>query len=473
MIPDEFVAKIERGQVALIGQAPGPKGDPLTPLMGRIGRRLAFMMGVGFPEEYRELFARTNLLDEYPGARDDKGDLFSVDDASDPADEIWKLMSDAGGELILLGKNVARAFGFDHAEWLIRYDLPGAVRVSVVPHPSGLNHWYNDPTNQRAAKSHLRAVARRARKAMAEPLESDSSLSEGVLKSAELFDACGRVLDEKMRPVKSRECVRLAYEYLGLEPLTGRAWEKQCEDFREVIADPRRGKAGFGYVGKPHCTAHRPSWFPDHRQAELNIDSVDMVLTEAEWKHARLEARRRVRWFRKKGRDPFTIYGHAFDGFLREECVRVWFQWRWPERVLDPDNKGRWHEPCSHDFKLVIDDETTWLIDVAHDTGGVIVKKPNADLHLLSKFDDEDEPSKVYWTGVHTGVQFASGVPAAFGRSARRLIVWLNMLDADMNYSAYLSRVAEGYKPGRKGSRTQRTRKVDPNQASLLDDEEE
>lgn len=472
MIPDEFVAKIERGQVALIGQAPGPKGDPTTPLMGRIGRRLAFMMGVGFPDEYVELFARTNLLDEYPGARDGKGDLFSIDDASDPAEKIIDLLeASGGGELVLLGKNVASAFGLKHAEWLKQYDIGGSIRASLVPHPSGLNHWYNDPKNQRAAKSHLRAVARRAR--MAEPEKSDSSLSGGVLKRADLFDTCGRVLDDKMCPIHHRECVRLAYEHLGLKPLEGKAWERQVEDFRETIADPRRGKAGFGYVGAPYFTAHRPSWFPDHRQAELNIDAVDMVLTDGEWKHARLEARRRVRWFRKKGRDPFTIYGHAFDGFLREECVRVWFQWRWPERVLDPDNKGRWHEPCSHDFKLVIDDETTWLIDVAHDTGGAIVKKPNADLHLLSKFDDEDEPSKVYWTGVHTGVQFASGVPAAFGRSARRLIVWLNMLDADMNYSAYLSRVAEGYKPGRKGSRTQRTRKVDPNQASLLDDEEE
>ncbi len=483
MIPDEFVAKIERGQVALIGQAPGPKGDPMTPLMGRVGRRLAFMMDVGFPEEYLELFARTNLLDSYPGARKGKGDLFSVDDASDPAEEILKLLeANGGGELILLGKNVAAAFGLKQLDWLTRFDISVGdhdqppffnIRVSIVPHPSGANHWWNDPKNQRAAKSHLRAAARRARK-MADPQKSDSSLSGHVLARADLFDACGKVLDDLMVPVHHRECVRLAYEYLGIDPETVN-WERQVEDFRETIADTeKRGKAGFGYVGEPHFTAHRPSWFPNHLQAEMNFDAVDIILTEAEWRASRLEAGQRSRWMRKHGRDPITVYENARDGYLREFAILTWFKWQWPDRVLDPDNKGQWHLPCDHDFKLKIDDELTLLVDVALDTGGgVVVKKEPVDLHILTKFDDDENPTKCWWTGVQTGVQFASGAPAAVARSPRRLVVWLNMLDKAMDYSAYLDRVAEGYKPGRKGSTSQRKRKLDPNQSSLLDDEEE
>lgn len=174
MIPDEFVAQIERGRIAIVGQAPGP-GGPGAPLMGRVGRRLAFLMGVGFPDEYVELFARTNLLDEHPGARGDKGDLFSVDDARDPADEILELLYDIGdSELVLLGKNVASAFGMTRVEWLKRYDITigdgdeppfVTIRVSVVPHPSGVNRWWNDPKNRRAAGTYLRRVAKRGRKA--------------------------------------------------------------------------------------------------------------------------------------------------------------------------------------------------------------------------------------------------------------------------------------------------------------------
>lgn len=164
MIPDEFVEKIKRGHVALVGQAPG-KGDPTTPLMGRAGRRLSFLMGVGWPDEYVELFARVNLLDEYPGAREGKGDLFSVTDAREPAAEIVALIeAHGGGEVVLLGKNVAKAFGVVEADWLEMIDLTSKVRASIVPHPSGVNYWWNDKKNRRAAATHLRRVAARGRK---------------------------------------------------------------------------------------------------------------------------------------------------------------------------------------------------------------------------------------------------------------------------------------------------------------------
>ena len=144
MIPDEFVSKIERGHVALIGQAPG-KGDPRTPLMGRCGRRLAFVIGLGFPDEYAELFARANLLDDYPGARKDKGDLFSVASAREPAAEITLLLAKQGGEVVLLGKNVASAFGVVEVDWLERFELVDGVRAAIVPHRSGAYYWLNDP----------------------------------------------------------------------------------------------------------------------------------------------------------------------------------------------------------------------------------------------------------------------------------------------------------------------------------------
>ncbi len=163
MITDEFVAKIERGHVALIGQAPG-KGDPRTPLMGRCGRRLAFVMGMGFPDEYVELFARANLLDDYPGARKDKGDLFSAANTREPAAEITLLLAQYGCEVVLLGKNVASAFGVVEVDWLERFELVKGVRAAIVPHPSGANYWWNDKKNRRAAGTFLRRLADRARR---------------------------------------------------------------------------------------------------------------------------------------------------------------------------------------------------------------------------------------------------------------------------------------------------------------------
>lgn len=163
MIPDEFVEKVARGHIALVGQAPG-KGDPKTPLMGRCGRRLAFLMGVGFPSEYAELFARVNLLDEYPGSSKGKGDLFSVTNAREPAAEITALLEASCNEVVLLGKNVARAFGVVEVDWLERFELVDGVRAAIVPHPSGANYWWNDPKNRRAAATFLRRVADRGRK---------------------------------------------------------------------------------------------------------------------------------------------------------------------------------------------------------------------------------------------------------------------------------------------------------------------
>jgi hypothetical protein len=61
--------------------------------------------------------------------------------------------------LLLLGRKVCHAFGIERPEWLEWYRSALWGPMIAVPHPSGLNRWYNDTENRRAATKLLSAVA--------------------------------------------------------------------------------------------------------------------------------------------------------------------------------------------------------------------------------------------------------------------------------------------------------------------------
>lgn len=145
-------------RTVLIGQAPGPNTDPNLPLFflpkTSAGGRLLNMTGLGHLE-YMKQFERMNLLYEFPGQhkRDDK---FPLPLARAAAMAMAPLLS--GRDVILVGRNVANAFGvkLEFHEWgdiLVRRPCPvtkdrGRAQIAVVPHPSGRNHWYNKPGNR-------------------------------------------------------------------------------------------------------------------------------------------------------------------------------------------------------------------------------------------------------------------------------------------------------------------------------------
>jgi hypothetical protein len=141
----------------LIGQAPSRSGDPSRPLEGRIGRMLAELAGIGI-DEYMELTERTNLLGEWTGrAIGEKGDLWSSLAARERAEELVGLFP--GRTAVLLGRNVARAFGLGQVPWLSWTDLGGG-RVGVIPHPSGIMLWWNSMENRTmAGRFLLEAIA--------------------------------------------------------------------------------------------------------------------------------------------------------------------------------------------------------------------------------------------------------------------------------------------------------------------------
>jgi hypothetical protein len=94
-----------------------------------------------------------NLLGEFPG-KAAKGDLFPMAEGRAAARMVEAFAPH--DRLVLLGGNVCRAFGLRLAP-LERTVRRGRLWLHV-PHPSGVNRWWNDPENERAAEAALRSV---------------------------------------------------------------------------------------------------------------------------------------------------------------------------------------------------------------------------------------------------------------------------------------------------------------------------
>lgn len=135
--------------VLLIGEAPAPRGNRRA-FDGPSGDRLAQVMGMGRDELLGRVRAR-NLLRRWPGASG-KGSAFPVADARAAARRA-RLDADV---VLLAGLRVAGAFGARAGffEW---FELRGR-RAAVIPHPSGVNRWWNDAANRERARAFLRGV---------------------------------------------------------------------------------------------------------------------------------------------------------------------------------------------------------------------------------------------------------------------------------------------------------------------------
>ncbi len=160
-----FVLNETGSNALIVGQAPAKNDDPLRPLCGKSGRRIAEMMG-DFPnlipthhDIMMATFDRANLLDYWPGSASGKGDKFPMDEARREAAALWDhclgFTTCRYDWLLLLGRNVQRAFRQSDPwmEW--RLMMPQALQIAALPHPSGVNHWWNDETNTALAAEFL------------------------------------------------------------------------------------------------------------------------------------------------------------------------------------------------------------------------------------------------------------------------------------------------------------------------------
>lgn len=143
----------------IVGEAPGRKGRR-APVAGRCGLTLARYAGLS-PRAFYRTFARTNVLPTWPGAAAKKGARFPAKGARINARAIAQREFWSGRTIILLGKRVARAF-LCRPEYFVGQATGGAM-LYVVPHPSGVNAWYNAAENRDRTSRFMRTVALLAR----------------------------------------------------------------------------------------------------------------------------------------------------------------------------------------------------------------------------------------------------------------------------------------------------------------------
>lgn len=130
--------------ILMIGENPGLSGDPEATLEGSVGKRLATYAGLDW-RDYLDRTERRNLFPVYV-------DPWPRDEARDRAQRAFPYL--IGRRTILLGQRVADAFEF---HWpLLNWVEVGGVTVAIVPHPSGLNRWWNDADNRSQARRFLR-----------------------------------------------------------------------------------------------------------------------------------------------------------------------------------------------------------------------------------------------------------------------------------------------------------------------------
>jgi len=147
-------------QPLIIGQAPAQGNDGKLPFSGESGKRLALLACVGTTGDVLpRYFELRNLISKYPGkAGTGKGDHFDRVAAKIQAAQMYEEFDGMGPRWILLmGRSVSRAFGIRHREYLRPWPW-NQHKMVIFPHPSGINRWYNDNHNWRAASEFLREV---------------------------------------------------------------------------------------------------------------------------------------------------------------------------------------------------------------------------------------------------------------------------------------------------------------------------
>lgn len=140
-------------RVLVVGEAPGRTPGP--PLGGRCGKRLRALAPA-------LRFRAVNVLDRWPGSAG-KGSKFPRRTAEARLGRV--ISASRGVSIVLLaGRRVSGLFGLGRAPYL-KVVRDGRRRTAVVPHPSGVNRWWNDHGNVRRARRFFGRLAREQRRA--------------------------------------------------------------------------------------------------------------------------------------------------------------------------------------------------------------------------------------------------------------------------------------------------------------------
>lgn len=267
-------------------------------------------------------------------------------------------------------------------------------------------------------------------------------MTRHIISQAELFPICSRLLDEARLPIHYRSLTQQAVARLGYREADLDMF-RAAEDVREKMLGAHRYETF--YVGSPLCVGAKRHWFKSPQLTLLQLDHVVIRGNAQSGATGAFESLMRVNSMIRKHvtSDERRNLGLA-NGQVIEHHVSDWFKEQWPDFYLEPDNKGQWERPCSHDFKLRIGNQVL-EVDVTGPRlrGGLYGNpgggKKSVDLHLLCRISGKD----VVWEGVRTGRLYRQTVTPETSLSPLRMVVWLNCHKAGLDYSA-IAQIAYG-----------------------------
>lgn len=258
-------------------------------------------------------------------------------------------------------------------------------------------------------------------------------MNKPVIDQSVLFPACVQVLDRLLCPVRYSDLAVEALASMGYST-TDVSFDRVKEDIREKL--PMRQSLAVFYTGAPDCLMARARWFKTAQQALLQVDTVTISGNAHAGYLGAFELAMRAEHFVQKhaNASPISLNRGRARGLVIEHHVTEWFRENYSEFYLPPDNAGKWHIACSHDFKLQLAGRE-FLIDVAGPDrdglfGNVKGGKRKTDFHLLCQPYGHD----VQWVGVTTGTNYKQGVVPESSLSPTRLLVWLNCKRAGIDY---------------------------------------
>jgi len=142
----------------IVGEAPSKNEFTERPIEGRVGKRLAGCCGMPLVQ-FLEHFDRVNLLHVRQDTKE-KGFEFDLKAARVEAERLRDGFKE-DQIVLLLGGRVAEAFRV-HDHYFVETRVNFA-RLYIVPHPSGVNRYWNDPANVEKMNTFMRLIVERTR----------------------------------------------------------------------------------------------------------------------------------------------------------------------------------------------------------------------------------------------------------------------------------------------------------------------
>lgn len=119
---------------------------------GSTGRRLAMLCNMEV-DVYHKTFARFNILPISGGTS------FRVNKYAKEMGRYLKKQFQPEDMVVCLGLDVVECIGVELEEPFTFYPTESGVFYAYIPHPSGLNHWYNERENWSQAQDFMTAFA--------------------------------------------------------------------------------------------------------------------------------------------------------------------------------------------------------------------------------------------------------------------------------------------------------------------------